>query len=298
MTWLNYHHLYYFFAVAREGGVAVAARALQVSPATISEQVKALEANLSERLFDRAGRGLVLTDSGRLVYSYAESIFALGNEMRTALQVGSERPLKLTVGITDVVPKLVAHQLLQPVFELPQEVQLVCMEGKVENLLQQLSSHELDIIIADGPAHSHAPVRSFNHLLGECGVTFFAAKSLAKKHAGPFPGCLREAPILLPTRGTALRRALDHWFTSVDVQPRIVGEFEDSALLKVFGQSGVGVFAGPSIIEDDIVQQYDLRVIGRTDEVRERFYALALERRLRHPAVLCVSDRARNSLFT
>jgi len=298
MDELNYHHLRYFFSVAREGGVAAASRALGLSPATISSQVKALEQSLGERLFERAGRRLVLTDRGRLVYSYAESIFALGNEIRTALQVGSERPLRFAVGIADVVPKLIAHHLLQPVFDLPQEVQLVCKEGKVEHLLQQLSSHELDIIISDTPVRADAHVRSFNHLLGECSVTFFASPRLARRLGPEFPACLDEAPILLPTRGTMLRHSLDHWFSARGLHPWIVGEFEDSALLKVFGQSELGAFGGPSIIEEDISRQYGVEILGRTEEVKERFYALTLERRMRHPAVLCMSDRARRSMFT
>ena len=298
MDGLNFHHLFYFFTVAREGGVAAAGRVLNLSPATISGQVKALEASLGERLLERAGRSLVLTDHGRLVLSYAESIFALGNEMRSALQVGSERPLRLTVGVTDVVPKLVAHRLLQPVFALPQEIHLVCREGTLESLLLELSTHDLDIIIADAPARADVRVRSYSHLLGECGVTFFAAPELAKKHARDFPRSLDEAPLLLPTAGNTLRHALDHWFSSHDVRPWIVGEFEDSALLKVFGQSGIGLFAGPTIIEDDITRQYSVEIVGRTDEVQERFYALALERRLRHPAVVSISENARRALFS
>ena len=240
----------------------------------------------------------MLTDSGRLVHSYAETIFGLGNEMRTALQLGSERPLRLAVGLTDVVPKLVVHRLLQTVFDLPQQIQLVCREGKVESLLQRLSTHDLDIIINDAPARADAQVRSFSHLLGESGVTFFATEELRNGLRGGFPACLDEAPLLLPTVGTMLRRSLDHWFSTAGIQPRIAGEFEDSALLKVFGQSGLGIFAGPTIIEADIARQYGACVLGRTEEVKERYYALALERRLRHPAVLCVSERARDSLFS
>ncbi len=296
--WLNYHHLLYFYVVAREGGITAASRQLRLAPATISAQVKQLERRLGEKLFERVGRTLSLTKSGKIAFSYAESIFSLGTELQSAL--GSESPdrlRKLVVGITDVVPKLVAFRLLQPALELAEGVQLICKEGKAEELLVQLSTHELDVLITDAPADPALRIRAYNHRLGECGVTFFAVSSLATQHRAGFPQSLNGAPVLLPTGNTTVRRSLDQWIANLELEPKIVGEFEDSALMKVFGQSGVGIFPGPRIIEDDIVEQYGVEVVGRTNAVSEKFFAISLNRRLRNPAVVHISESARGQLF-
>lgn len=299
MEWLNYHHLLYFWMVAKEGTVTAAARKLSLSQPTVSEQLKSLEQSLGEPLFRRAGRRLQLTEVGQVVFRYADEIFALGREMQDAL-VGrglGARPAKLHVGVSDLVPKLVLYRLLEPALTLEERVQLVCREDKTERLLGELSMQSLDLVIAEAPLARQAKVRAYNHLLGECGVTFYAAKPLAKALTRGFPESLDDAPMLLPTDNTLLRRDLDQWFERRGVRPNLVAEFEDSALLKAFGQNGAGVFPGPTAIEDEIRSQYDVDVVGRAPEVRERFYAITVKRRLEHPAVRAISEAAKARIF-
>ena len=298
MEWINYHHLLYFWLVVREGGVARAGAELRLAPSTVSGQVTELERALGEKLFARSGRRLVLTEFGRVVFRYAEEIFALGRELQDALKgrpVG--RPLSVVVGVADVVPKLVARRLLDPVLKLPEPIRLVCREDKPERLLADLAVHKLDMILADAPADPTVRVKAFSHLLGECGTVFLAASDLARSLRRNFPQSLNGAPMLLPTENTTLRRSLDQWFSSKGIRPRVVGEFEDSALLKVFGQAGVGAFAVPSIIADEVRRQYQVRLVGRVDAVRERFYAISVERKLKHPAVIAIGEAARTKLF-
>lgn len=298
MSWLNYHHLHYFWLVAREGGLAQAGKILRLSPSTLSGQIHVLEAALGEELFSRSGRKLVLTDVGRVVYRYAEEIFALGNELQNALKglpVG--RPRTLVVGIADVVPKMVAEHILSPAFQLPDPVQLVCREDKPERLLAELATGDLDVVILDSPVGPSLRVKVWNHLLGECGAVFFADGKLAKKYRKGFPRSLDGAPLLLPTENTALRRALDHFFSAQQIHPRIVGEFEDSALLKVFGQRGMGIFPASDVIAAEVQRQYQVTLVGRLPQVRERFYAVSVERKLKHPAVLAITEAARHQLF-
>jgi LysR family transcriptional activator of nhaA len=298
MEWLNYHHLLYFWVVAREGGLLPAGKVLRLSHPTISAQIHALEARLGEKLFAKEGRKLALTEVGRVVFRYADEIFSLGREMVDSLKgrVGG-KPLRLDVGIVDVVPKLVVRRLLEPALTLAEPVRLVCHEGTLEALLAELSQHTLDVVIADTPIPTGSGVRAFNHPLGETGVTFFAAKARAASLRRGFPGSLDGTPMLLPLEHLALRRALDQWFHRRGVSPRVVAEFEDSALLKVFGADGVGIFAGPTVVEREIAKHYGVAPIGRTDEVRERFYAISTKRRLEHPAVVAISDAARQTLF-
>lgn len=298
MEWLNYHHLLYFWAVAREGSVAGACKRLHLAQPTISGQLKVFEEAIGERLFERAGRGLALTDMGRLVFRYADKIFGLGREMIEALKGRpTGRPLVLTVGISDVVPKLIAYRLLKPALSFKDPVRLVCHEDHTERLLASLALHDLDIVLTDAPIPPSLKLKAFSHLLGECGVVVMGAPPLIRRYRKGFPGGLADAPFLLPLEGTALRRSLDQWFDRLKLQPRIVGEFEDSALLKSFGQEGAGLFAIPDIIAREVSASYGVSVLGAIPHLSERFYAISAERRLQHPAVLAVADEARKKLF-
>ena len=298
MEWLNYHHLLYFWMVAREGGMAKAAARLRLSHPTVSGQVRALEEALGEKLFVKAGRRLVLTDVGQLVYGYADEIFSLGRELLDTVKGRpTGRPQRLVVGIAEIVPKLIAKRLLDPARALSPQVLLVCREDKTERLFGELAAHELDVVLSDTPLPPGSGVRAYNHLLGECGVTIFARKDLAARHREGFPRSLDGAPMLLPTGSTSVRRSLDQWFDERGVRPALVAEFDDSALLKVFGQDGMGLFPSPTAIEQEVCQQYGVVRVGRIAEVRERFYALSGERRIRHPAVSAICDAAREELF-
>ena len=298
MDWLNYHHLLYFWTVAKEGGISKAPRnCIWLSP-RLSSQIKKLETSIGAKLFDRSGRSLVLTDTGQMVFRFADEIFTLGRELTDALKGRpSENRLKLTVGVPDVLPKLVVYELLEPALEMDETVHLECYEGKLQDLLAELALHRLDIVLADSPLTPDSNVRAFNHLLGECGVTVYGAKRIAKKYRKDFPQSLDDAPMLLPTHNTTLRRHLEKWFDDTKVSPRAMHEFEDSAVLKVFGQAGHGLFVTPTAIEDHVVSQYDVEVVGHVEEVRERFYAISVERRLKHPAVVAISEAARTELF-
>jgi LysR family transcriptional activator of nhaA len=299
MEWLNYHHLLYFYTVAREGSVTRAAQVLRLAQPTLSGQIRRLEEVLDEKLFVRQGRHLVLTDVGRTVYRYADEIFALGRELMDTLRGRpTSRPARLLVGIADVVPKLVAHRLLETALRLEDPVQLVLREGKTDDLLAALATQAFDLVISDSPLGSHLKVRAFNHLLGSCGVGFFAAPALAARHrSSRFPQCLDGAPMLLPTDNTVLRRSLEQWFERIGVRPRVVAEIEDSALLKVFGQHGEGLFPAPEIMAGEIRRRHGVRTVGRTEEVREQFYAISIERRIKHPAVAAITERAREEIF-
>lgn len=298
MEWLNYHHLFYFWTTVREGGVLRASQKLRLTQPTVSEQLRSLEDAFGEKLFHRAGRRLVLTDVGQLVYRYADEIFSLGRELQDAVKGRvTGRPMKLTVGLTEAMPKLIAYRLLEPALRMPEHAQIVCYEGRPERLLADLAVHSLDLVLSDSPAEPGTRVRVYSHLLGECGVTFFSTRKLAAAHKAGFPKSLDGAPMLLPTANTSLRRSLAHWFDTQDVRPAVTGEFQDSALLAVFGQQGVGIFPAPSAIEDEVTTQYGVEVVGRVDALRERFYAISAERRLKHPAVLLISQTARAEIF-
>lgn len=298
MQWINYHHLFYFWTIAKEGSITRACEKLRLAQPTVSAQLRDLEHSLGEKLFDREGRGLRITDSGKLVLQYADEIFSLGKEMTDSLRGRpTGRPLRLAVGIADVLPKLVTFRLLKPALELGTPVRIQCREDKPERLLAELSIHNLDIVLSDAPVPSSIRVRAFSHLLGECGVTFVGVSELAKRYQRGFPKSLHGAPLLWPTENTALRHALDQWFDSLEIRPEIQAEFEDSALLKVFGQQGVGLFAVPSVVEEEVRRQYNVQAVGCTDEVKERFYAISPERKLKHPAVVAISESARQSLF-
>jgi LysR family transcriptional activator of nhaA len=298
MSRLNYHHLLYFWTVIREGGISAASRKLRVAQPTVSEQLKTLEGVLGLELFSRAGGKLVLTEDGAHVYRYADEIFTLGQELQESLRGRPERRRpRLMVGITEAVPKLVASRLLEPVLRLKEEVRIVCHENTQERLLAELSVHALDVVVSDAPVAPDSNVRAYNHLLGESGVTLFARKEQAERLRRHFPKSLHGVSFLLPTENNSLRQALTRWLADAKLQPRIRGEFQDSALLKAFGQLGAGVFPAPTIIEEEVRRQYGVEVVGRVDEVRERFYALTVERRLHHPAVQAIYRAAREELF-
>lgn len=298
MEWVNYHHLLYFWVVAREGGLVPAGKVLRLSHPTLSAQIHALEGQLGEKLFTKVGRKLELTEMGGVVYRYAEEIFSLGREMvDTVKGRATGKPLRLNVGVSDVVPKLVVRRLLEPALRMDQPVRLVCYEDSYEKLLADLALHTLDIVISDAPVPPRSGVRAFNHLLGECGVSFFGTKALAAAYRRGFPRSLDGAPFLLPLEQLTLRRALNQWFDANGIKPRVVAEFEDSALLKVFGADGIGVFPSASAVEGEVAAQYGVELIGRAETVRERFYAISIERRLKNPAVVAISNAARQLLL-
>ncbi len=298
MEWLNYHHLHYFWVVAKEGGLVPAGKVLKLSHPTLSAQIHTLEDRLGEKLFEKVGRKLSLTEMGRVVYRYADEIFALGRELVDTVQgraVG--KPLRLGVGVVDVVPKLVVRQLLQPALDMPEPVRLVCHEGSFDKLLADLALHQLDILISDAPVPPGSSVRAYNHLLGETGVSFFGTAELSRTLTGKFPACLNDAPLLLPLEDLTLRRALNQWFNRRAIQPRVVAEFADSALMKVFGADGVGIFPAPTVMKREFCRQYGVRCLGDAAGVRERFYAISAHRKLKHPAVVAISETARSGLF-
>ncbi|MFN7702814.1 MAG: transcriptional activator NhaR [Deltaproteobacteria bacterium] len=298
MEWLNYHHLLYFFVVAREGTIAKACEILRLTQPTISAQLKSLEDALGEKLFERSGRTLALTETGQIVFAYAQEIFGLGRELQDTLKGRpTGKPIKLRVGISDVVPKLIAYRLVEPALRVHGHIQLVCSEDHAERLVEQLASHALDLVLTDSPVVLKVRNKVFHHPLGACSVSFFAAKTLALRLRGEFPACLHGQPMLLPMDNAVIRRQLDRWLESRSLRPRIVGEFADSALMKVFGERGEGIFPGPSVIEKEIRDHYGVEVLGRVDELRERYYALSAERRIKHPAVQAISDAAKASVF-
>lgn len=299
MEWLNYHHLLYFYTVAKEGTIAKAATKLRLAQPTISGQIRLLEESLGEKLFRRSGRNLVLTETGQMVFGYADEIFALGGEMMNMLKGRpTGRPMRLNIGISDVVPKLISHRLLEPALEMDPPVQIVCREDKTERLLAELSVNGLDMVLSDEPLGGNARVKAFNHMLGECGVSFMGTKRLVDEYRRGFPDSLEGAPMLVPTDNTLLRRSIESWFDRNNLRPHIVGEFEDTALMKVFGGCGNGIFVGPTAIENDIREEYSVGLIGRAEDVRERFYAITVERRIKHPAVQVISEAARGKLFS
>ncbi len=297
MSWLNYHHLQYFWAVSREGTVAKASEKLHVTPATISIQLRDLEKQLGVKLFRKAGRGLALTEMGTAVQSYANDIFATGQELLDMVHgrpVGG--PILFRVGIKDVMPKLIAYQLLEPTLQLAEEVRIACYEGDVSRLIADLAIHRLDVVLSDTPIDPLMKVRAYSHLLGESEVVFVGTKELAKRCRKDFPNSLNSLPVLLPMKNTVLRRSLDNWFDENQIRPQIRGEFEDSAMMKIMGKAGVGVFPVTAVISQEVQDMYRVETIAKIPGVTERFYALSIERKIKHPAVLAISDVARKKL--
>jgi len=296
-TGLNFHHLYYFWVVAKEGGVARAAERLGVAVQTISMQLGLLEQSIGKSLLTQQGRRLVLTEAGRMALGYADQIFLLGEQMQEALtenDVG--RTIRLTVGISDALPKLLAYRLLEAVLQMPDKVRLTCYEGKFESLLADLALHKLDLVLTDRPVSPGTSLRVFSHLLGECAIMLFGTPALAQKYKEDFPASLNGAPLLMPTRNSAVRGQVDQWFEINGLHPDIVGEFEDSALLKTFGRSGLGMFPAPSLLAKDIEMQFGAVPIGELPGVQEQFYGILTERKIKHPAVEAILSAAHDSL--
>jgi LysR family transcriptional activator of nhaA len=298
MEWLNYHHLLYFWTVVRTGSVAAASEELRLAPPTISVQIRRLEEQLGEKLLRRSGRRLLPTEMGQAVFRYADEIFALGRELLDMVRGRpTDRPMRLIVGVVDVMPKFIAHWLIEPALRLGERVRIVCREATPDQLLAQLSVQGLDVVLADAPIGPGVNVRAYNHLLGETGVSFLGSTRLAGTRRRRFPKSLHGAPLLLPATNTAMRRSIDQWLDTLDIRPDIVGEFEDSELLWEFGGAGEGIFPVPTVLEKQLRQLHRVNVLGRTDAVRSRFYAISVERRLKHPAVVAICETARRELF-
>jgi len=294
---INYKHLHYFWVVAKHGGIARAAERLHLTPQTISGQISLLEDSVGEPLFSKAGRTLELTETGRLVLSYADEIFSLGGELEDALRnLPPDRPMTFKVGIADVVPKTIAYRLLAPALSMPEPVRIICRENNLESLLAELALHRVDLVVADGPIPTGINVRGFSHVLGECGISFLAVPRLAKPLRKEFPRSLTGAPLLIPSETNLVQAKLLDWLDSLHIYPRIVGEFDDSALMKVFGQAGTGVFIVPTPIAGEVAKHYGVQIIGSTEDVREQYFAISVERRISHPAVSAITKTAREWL--
>lgn len=299
MRHLNYNHLQYFWSVAREGSVAKAAESLHITPQTISGQLKLLEESVGQPLFDRMGRRLVLSEMGHIVMEYAEEIFAIGGELSQVVRgQKTAGPSILSIGMVSSMPKLIAERIIAPSLVDVEPIRIRCHEASLEQLLGELAVHRLDLVLSDQPMPQGLSLRAFNHRLGESGLAFFSQRGVARHYKAKFPHSLNGAPMLLPSQHSALRRRLDEWFDSNKIAPQVVGEFDDSALLKAFGEAGVGLFAAPSVIEDEICKMYSMSVIGRTDAITEQFYAISPERRIKHPSVVRITEAARVDLFS
>lgn len=298
MASLNFKHLRYYWMVAKTGSIARAAEQLHLTPHAISGQLNEFESTLGVELFRRAGRNLELTDAGRRILNYADDIFTIGDELLEVLHdQTSAKKRSFRVGISDAVSKSIAYRLLEPALALNDPIRLICREGRLGLLLAELALHKIDMIIADRPMSANLNVRGYNHLLGECGVTVFGTPTLAKRYGGEFPACLNGAPLLLPGEDVAIQPKLLHWLEMNKLKPSIVGEFDDGALMKSFGQAGAGFFVAPSAMETDICQQYKVRAIGHIESVVEQVYVITTERRLTDPAIVAISESAKENLF-
>ncbi len=296
---MNFKHLHYFWVTARAGGIVRAGEQLHTTPQTLSAQIKLLEDRLGRRLFRKNGRRLELTDDGQVALGFADEIFSLGNELETAMREKREGPrvLEFRVGVADLVVKAVAYRLLEPALNLPDPVRLVCSEGKFDDLLGQLALHKLDLVIADEPLPRRVSVKAFNHELGSSTVSFFCQPQLRRQLRGAFPRCLDGAPLLVQGAASVVRQQFEAWVTRLQIAPRVVGEFDDGALMKAFGREGRGVFMAPSVLETEIAAQYGVEVIGQSSDLVEQFYAISVERRISHPCVVAITDAARGRLF-
>ena len=298
MEWLNYHHLFYFWKVLRAGSIARACEELRLAPPTISAQLRNLEDQLGEKLLRKSGRRLVPTEMGQIAFRYADEIFSLGQELMDAIkQRSTDKPVRLVVGVADVLPKEIAQELIEPALHLPKPVVLRCHEANLEALMARLAIHEVDLVLSDAPVTPTLNVRAFNHLLGESGVAWIGIAHLAKKYRPNFPKSLNGAPILLPTDDTAIRRKLDRWFDAHSIRPSLVGEFDDFALLRAFGQTGAGVFPIPQVLAKKFQTLYGFHRIGEAAGVTGQFYAVSVERKLKNAAVIAICERARQQTF-
>lgn len=297
MAEINYKHLRYFWMVAREGGINRACERLNLTPQTVSGQISKLEQQMGVMLFNRIGRSMELTEAGRMVMSYAEEIFSLGGQLEEMVRnIPAERTMVFKVGIADVVPKAIAYRLLAPSLSLSNNFRIICRENEMGSLLAELAVHRIDMVLSDAPIPTHINVRGFNHALGDCGLTFCAAKSIRHQLKGEFPQSMDKMPMLLPGDNTAVHGDLLKWFDRLHIRPRIAGEFDDSALMKAFGQAGAGIFVVPTPIVTEVEQQHGVEAIGSTDEVRKQFYAISVERKISHPAVSSITESAREWL--
>jgi LysR family transcriptional activator of nhaA len=296
---MNYKHLHYFWAAAKAGGVVRAGQQLSISPQTLSGQIKLLEDRLGCALFRKAGRGLELTAEGHLAVGYADQIFALGAELeaRIGKTSGASAALDFRVGLADSVPKSIAYRLLEPALAAAPNVRLICHEGKLTDLLGQLAVQRLDLVLADEPLGRQSGMKAFNHPLGATSMSFFATPELKRSLTGAFPRCLDDAPMLLPGNASAMRQRFDLWLASHKIRPRVIGEFDDAALMKAFGGEGRGVFMTPAVLESETAAQYGVRVVGRSDELVEEFHAISTERRITHPCVAAITSSARDQFF-
>lgn len=297
---INYKHLHYFWVTARAGGIVRAGEQLHTTPQTLSGQIKQLEARLGRALFRKSGRQLELTEDGRRALAYADDIFSLGAELESVLRQPSAgaRALEFRVGVADSVAKSVAYRLLEPALSVDQPVRLIGSEGKFPDLLADLALHRLDLVIADEPLSRRLSVRAFNHPLGTTAMSFFCTPALRTTLRGPFPQCLHGAPMLIQGPASSVRQQLEGWLARHQVAPRIVGEFDDGALMTAFGREGRGVFMSPAVLEAETVAHYGVEVIGRTDELVEDFFAVSVERRITHPCVVAITQAARGQLFS
>lgn len=287
---INYKQFHYFWAVAKAGSIARASKQLHLTPQTLSGQIGILEESLGVSLFRRIGRGIELTETGELALTYAEDIFQTGNALEEALRAGSkERHRIFRVGISDAVPKSIAYRLLAPAMSLDEPIKIVCREGKLEPLLGDLGIHRLDLVLADRPMPTEIDIKGRSNLLIECGISFFATASLANTYGNDFPQNIGHAPLLVPGEDSAVRKRLMQWLNTQRIEPLIIGEFDDSALMRAFGQEGVGIFTTPTMIADEVQQQHHVVNIGQTEDVVERFYAISVERRASHPAVVAIN---------
>lgn len=298
MDFLNYHHLYYFFTVAKAGNLAKASEELSITPQTISSQIRSLEKSIGKQLFDRQHRSLQLTKLGHKVFSYASSIFTIGKELQDFLSGHHhEEDRTLVVGVANALPKFVVHHLLEPALKSKEPTRLICHEDKAERLLAELALHNFDVVLCDVPVPPNISVRAYNHLLGKCSVALLAADKLAENYQDNFPRCLDNAPFLLPTDDTALRKSLDRWFHRHRIHPHIIAEHEDGALLKAFGEGGQGIFPVPAIVAEEVEQHYHCKTLGVLGDVEEKFYAITVEKNVQHPAVALVCQQARDVFF-
>lgn len=297
--YVNFKHLYYFWVTARAGGVMRAGEQLHTTPQTLSGQIKLFEGWLGRKLFQKSGRHLDLTEHGRIALGYADQIFSLGSALEASLRQKelSQPRLVFRVGIADSVSKSLAYKLIEPAFGIAEPIRLVASEGKYADLLAQLALHRLDLVIADEPMPRRVSVKAYNHLLGRSGVSFFATPALRAGMQAPFPACLADQPLLLPSSSTAVRLQLDDWFVRAQITPQVLGEFDDAALMKAFGREGKGVFVSPSLLEDEICTQYGVEVVGRSPELVEEFYAVSVERLNKHPCLSAISKAAHGQLF-
>ena len=285
--------------VAKLGGVQRASEQLHLTPQTISGQVRMLEEALGNDLFVKAGRGMALTEVGRLVLGYAEEIFSTGSELEEAVREYATKGwrLEFRVGVADAVPKSIACRLIEPATRLPEPVRIVCHEWKLDSLLAELALHRLDLVISDAPIPASISVRAFSHRLGASGVSFFAASALRKRYGGEFPVCLDGAPMLMPAADSALGRRLRSWFQARSLHPNVVGEFDDRALAKEFGRRGAGMFIGPTVVSKEIELQYGVQALGVAADLEDEFFAISVERRIRHPCVIAITESARNDFL-